>query len=93
MRQNLEGFEVGLHRRRGEVTMRRSALVVLLAGACLVTVSSFITSAQVIDSDACEQACYEQESICVGACDTHTNPVECEARCHDERNEGLERCR
>ena len=73
--------------------MRGSAFFVLLAGACLVAASSFITSAQVIDSNACEQSCYEQESICVSECDTHTNPVECEAQCHDELTDCLRRCR
>ena len=73
--------------------MRGAALVVLLAAACLVTIWSFITSAQVIDSSACEQSCYEQKSICVSACGTHTNPVECEAQCHDELLDCLKQCR
>ena len=63
--------------------MRGSVLVVLLAATCLVAMS-FITSAQVIDSTPCEQSCYEQKSACVSECGTHTNPVECEAQCHDE---------
>ena len=72
--------------------MRRASLIVLLAAACLVTIWSFITSAQVIDSDSCEQSCYEQQSICVSECDTHTNPVECDERCQDELIDCLKRC-
>jgi hypothetical protein len=92
-RENLEHLEIAFHRRGGDVTMRGATLVVLLAAASLVTIWSFISSAQAIDSNACEQSCYEQKTICVSACETHTNPVECEAQCDDELIDCLKQCR
>ena len=71
--------------------MRGSALVVIVA-ACLMALWSFIVSAQVIDSTPCEQACYEQKSICVTECGRHVNTVECEASCHDELIDCKRRC-
>jgi hypothetical protein len=73
--------------------MRRSALFVLLAMACLAAIWSFATSAQIIDSDACQKACYEEQTDCETACGEHTNPVECEGRCEDQLEDCLERCR
>jgi hypothetical protein len=73
--------------------MRRSVLVALLAAACLVAIWGFASWAQVIDSTPCEASCYEQKSVCVSACGTHVNPVECEARCDDALDECLEQCR
>jgi hypothetical protein len=76
-----------------EDAMRRPILVVLIAIAGMLAIWSLTTSAQVIDSSPCEQSCYEQKSICVSACGTQTNPVECEAQCHDEVVDCLEECR
>ena len=73
--------------------MRMGNLGVWIAAIGLVLVCGFVTSAQVIDASACEQACYERESSCVSACDGRENPVECEASCHDEVADCLEQCR
>jgi hypothetical protein len=72
--------------------MRRPALVALLVAACLAALGSHGSAAQVIDSDACQQSCHEQQSVCVGACAAHRNPVECEAQCRDERLDWLKQC-
>jgi len=73
--------------------MRRPILVALLGAACLVAIWSFATGAQVIDSTPCQKSCYEQKSLCISACGTETNPVECEARCHDQLADCLKQCR
>ena len=73
--------------------MRTMPLVVLFAAAAfLAALVSFDTSAQVIDANSCQQACYELKSICVEACGRHTNPVECEGRCEDELGECKRHC-
>jgi hypothetical protein len=72
--------------------MRGSALVLLLAAACLLA-TSFITWAQVIDSNPCQQACYEQKDVCVTKCGEHTNPVECEETCGNKLLDCLKQCR
>lgn len=72
--------------------MRRAVLVAMLGAACLLSLWSFGTWAQVIDSSPCEQSCYKQKSICVTACGEHTNPVECEAQCQDDLLDCLREC-
>ncbi len=52
-----------------------------------------ISTAQIIDSDACERACYAQEAACTDACGTHTNPVECDEACRDELEDCRRECR
>jgi hypothetical protein len=74
--------------------MRVLPLAVLFATAAFLGVLvSFDTSAQVIDSDPCQQACYEQQSSCVSACGTHTDTVECEGRCEDQLEDCVRHCR
>ncbi len=73
--------------------MRRPILVALLAAVCLVAMWSFATGAQVIDSTPCRKSCYEQKSVCISARGTETNPLECEARCHDQLADCLKQCR
>ncbi len=74
--------------------MRESALLALLLAAGLVArTMEPHPLAQVVDSSACEQSCYERKSICVSACGRHTDPVECEAQCHDELLDCLKQCR
>jgi len=73
--------------------MRKPVLVALLATAWLVAMWSFATSAQVIDSSPCQESCYEQKSVCVSACGTESNPVECETQCHDQLVDCLRQCR
>jgi hypothetical protein len=73
--------------------MRRPILLALLTAACLGAMWSFGTGAQVIDSTPCQKSCYEQKSLCISACGTETNPVECEAQCHDQLADCLQQCR
>ena len=73
--------------------MRKPVLFALLAAAWLVMAWSFATWAQAVDSTPCQKSCYEQKSICVSACGTESNPIECEAQCHDELADCLRQCR
>jgi hypothetical protein len=73
--------------------MRRAILVALLAAAVVLAMWSFAGWAQLIDSTPCQKSCYEQKSMCVSACGTHANPVECEAQCDDQLDECLQQCR
>jgi hypothetical protein len=73
--------------------MRRTVFLAVLAAAALVAVWSFTTGAQVTDSSPCQKSCYEQKSICVSACGAESNPIECEAQCHDQLTDCLRECR
>jgi hypothetical protein len=73
--------------------MMRRVFVALLAVASLLAIWSVATLAQVIDSTPCQKACYEQKSICIGACGTQGNPIECETQCADQLTDCLEQCR
>ncbi len=73
--------------------MRKSVLIALLSAACLVAIWSFATWAQVIDSTPCQKSCYEQKSMCVSACGTEGNPIECEEQCDDQLADCLRQCR
>ena len=72
--------------------MRAPALAILLAVGLLAP-WAFLSSAQVDDAGACEQACREVKASCIDVCGTHADPVECEAQCDDELEGCLERCR
>jgi hypothetical protein len=72
--------------------MRRSILFAVLGAACLLAAWSFATWAQGLDSTPCQKSCYEQKSVCVSACGTHGNPVECDAQCHDQLTDCLRSC-
>jgi len=68
---------------------------IVLAAAALGTLwllSGLATTAQSEADDACRQSCEDQSSECVSACGQHSNPVECEARCHDGRFECIQSC-
>ena len=65
----------------------------MFAAACLVAIWSFATWAQVIDSTPCQKSCDEQKSMCVSACGTESNPIECEERCNDQLADSLRQCR
>jgi hypothetical protein len=73
--------------------MHRSIFVMFFALACVVAVWSFGSSAQVTDSNPCEQSCYEQKAACVSACGSHTNPIECEQACHEQLDDCVHTCR
>ena len=83
--------------------MKTGIRITLIAAACLVGLRSRrlallggwapVSTAQIIDSDGCEKACYAQESACADACGTHTNPVECDGECRDELEDCLRECR
>ena len=68
-------------------------LRVLLGGLALLGGWAASSTAQIIDADECERACYAQESVCTEACGTHTNPVECDGQCRDELEDCLRECR
>jgi hypothetical protein len=72
--------------------MKRWVLLTLalLAGFSLL---GFATLAQIIDRSACQEACYEQKSMCVSECGSHSNPIECEQGCHDQLEDCLKQCR
>lgn len=36
------------------------------------------------NEDDCKSACKVQREQCIEACAEHSNPVECDARCHDD---------
>ncbi len=61
----------------------RMQIVCLVAGA-LGLIWSAVTVAQPLESDPCRRTCYEEKHVCVQACGGHSNPIECEARCHDD---------
>jgi hypothetical protein len=83
--------------------MRRTILAAIVVAACvfgagLIGVAVLggwapASTAQIIDSNDCERACYAQESACSRACGKHINPVECEAKCHDVVEDCLRECR
>jgi hypothetical protein len=73
--------------------MRGSTGALLLGAACLIALWGVISSAQVIDSNACQRACYEQKGRCVTACGMHDDPVECDADCHDQLTDCVRECR
>lgn len=74
------------------------AVLACLAGAALIAfvvlgVWAPASRAQIIDSNDCERACYERQSACARVCGEHTNPVECDATCRDEREDCIRECR
>ncbi len=83
--------------------MKTGTHTLLVVAACLVASALVglallggwapISTAQIIDSDACEKACYAQEAACTDACGTHTNPVECDGECRDELEDCRRECR
>ena len=83
--------------------MKRTVLAALIVSVCLfgaglIGIVVFgawapVSRAQVIDSNDCERACYEQESACVRVCGEHTNPDECDATCQDHLEDCLRECR
>jgi hypothetical protein len=83
--------------------MKTGIRITLVAAACLAASVLIalallggwapVSTAQIIDSDECERACYAQQSACADACGTHTNPVECDGECRDELEDCLRECR
>jgi hypothetical protein len=88
---------------RGEEIMKTGIRITLIVAACLFASALVvltliggwapISTAQIIDADECESACYAQESERTEACGAHTNPVECDGRCRDELEDCLRECR
>lgn len=81
-----------------KATFTAIVVSVVLSGAVLIefaVLGAFApeSRAQIIDSNDCERACYEQESACARACGEHTNPMECDATCRDDRDDCLRECR
>lgn len=83
--------------------MKTGIRITFVAASCLVAsvlialalVAGWapVGTAQIIDSDGCERACYAQEAACTDACGTHTDPVECDGDCRDELEDCLRECR
>lgn len=71
--------------------MRRIVLVAIVA-ACVLAAWSIAPGAQVIDGNACEQACLEQHRACVSACGTQEDPIECESDCRDQLEDCQDSC-
>lgn len=71
--------------------MRRTILVASLLAAGLLALWS-TTTAQVIDGDACSDACYRAKEECITACGEHRNPMDCESECDDRFQDCLEAC-
>ncbi len=70
----------------------RKIMLVVLAAVGLLAAWSFAPAAQVIDGNACVQACFEQHAACVSACGTHGNPIECEAECREQLDDCRRSC-
>lgn len=73
--------------------MRNTLLAVLLAAAGSIALWSLATSAQVIDADPCQRACYQAHAACVTGCGTQNDPIECEGDCQDQVEDCLSECR
>jgi hypothetical protein len=73
--------------------MRGSSIAIGVLAVHLAVLASLAISAQVGESNTCEQNCHEQKTLCIDACGAHANPVECEARCHDSLTDCLRECR
>jgi hypothetical protein len=86
-----------------EEVMKKAIRTVLIVSAGLVSAALVglaliggwapSSTAQIIDSDGCEKACYAQQALCSQACGTHINPVECDGRCSDGLEDCLRECR
>lgn len=83
--------------------MKKRVLAAIVVAACLfgagligiIALGAWAppSRAQVIDSDDCERACSEQESVCAAACGERTDPVECESACQDVLEDCQRECR
>jgi hypothetical protein len=72
--------------------MRKTILVVLVLAASLLSLWSFTTTAQVIDGNACTDACYQQKAACVADCGEHRDPMECDSICREALEDCLRTC-
>ena len=58
----------------------------------LVGVALFAATAEVGEEDSCREACQSTHIACVSTCSAHSNPIECESRCNEERDDCNEGC-
>lgn len=65
----------------------------MLVGLAIIGAWAPISTAQIIDSDECEKACYAREAACTEMCGTHANPMECDGDCRDQLEDCLRECR
>ena len=72
-------------------TKRPMRLGVLLAAMALA-VWAFSSQAQVIDTDPCQKACYDDHTACVDACGDETDPMDCESSCDQQQEDCLSQC-
>ena len=66
------------------------ALALITAGLLITTGTEM--QAQVIEGDACAEACYREKDACVDECHRHVNPVECDSDCRDVLMDCLHEC-
>jgi len=78
----------------GGFEMKPLVIVVLWAAFCafVVVLSAGSMSAQVIEADACVEACHQQKSACVQACGQHANPMQCDSECRELLEDCLDTC-
>jgi hypothetical protein len=72
--------------------MRRFALMVTLAIACLLVIAGFTAWALSEREGPCAVACREAKEQCITSCGAHDNPLECEGRCQEAAKDCLLEC-
>jgi hypothetical protein len=70
----------------------RKMILVVLAAACLLAAWSLAPGAPIIEGDRCMEACFEQESACVSACEGHAESTDCDAECHERLEDCQKQC-
>ncbi len=73
--------------------MKTISILVVWAAICLAFVfASGSLQAQVIEGDACMEACYREKAACVEECGRHPNPIQCDSECKETLEDCLDRC-
>jgi hypothetical protein len=64
-----------------------------IATVCMIVVAGAVAWAQSEGRDSCVDACHQAKARCVEPCDTHDNPVECDAACQNTAEDCIRQCR